>query len=86
MYGDDLRTLRSRVGLTQQRLASCLGLSVSAVQKWEAGARPKGAAVVLFEILADAVAASGESRVARALDLAGNDPVEAVKELARLAS
>lgn len=39
----EIKELRSRLGLTQEALARELGVSVSAVQKWEAGrASPRG--------------------------------------------
>lgn len=39
----EIKELRSRLGLTQEALARELGVSVSAVQKWEGGrATPRG--------------------------------------------
>lgn len=36
--GNNIRVLRQRKGLTQEQVASCLGVSYQAVSKWETGA------------------------------------------------
>ena len=36
--GSNIRTLRQRKGLTQEQVATCLGVSYQAVSKWETGA------------------------------------------------
>jgi DNA-binding transcriptional regulator YiaG len=43
MNPEQIKELRSKLGLTQEGLARELGVSVSAVQKWEGGrASPRG--------------------------------------------
>lgn len=37
MFADEMRCLRQKRGMTQQELAVLLGVSVSAIQKWERG-------------------------------------------------
>lgn len=37
MYGDEIRSLRLRAGMSQQELGSRLGVSAVAVGKWERG-------------------------------------------------
>ena len=40
MTPDELKEVRSRLGLTQTQLANELGVTLNAVQRWEAGDRP----------------------------------------------
>ena len=40
MTPDELKEVRSRLGLTQTQLANELGVTLNAVQRWEAGERP----------------------------------------------
>ncbi len=40
MTGEEFRTLRTRLGLTQQQLSERLGVTVGAVSRWEAESRP----------------------------------------------
>ena len=40
MTPDELKETRSRLGLTQTQLAQELGVTLNAVQRWEAGERP----------------------------------------------
>jgi len=43
MTADEIRELRKRLAMTQQQLSNRLGVSMSTVQKWEAGtAKPRG--------------------------------------------
>ena len=37
MSGDQIRRIRERIGLTQSRFATWLGVSLSSLQDWEAG-------------------------------------------------
>lgn len=43
MTADEVRELRRRLAMTQQQFSNKLGVSMSTVQKWEAGTtRPRG--------------------------------------------
>ena len=51
--GDDIVALRKFVGLTQQRFAEALGISVHTLRNWEQGRRwPEGPAIALLRIAA----------------------------------
>jgi putative transcriptional regulator len=51
--GEDITALRRFVGLTQERFAKALGISVGTLRNWEQGRRsPEGAAVALLRIAA----------------------------------
>ncbi len=67
-FGDpDVRAIRERYGLTQDKFASLMGISVKTLQNWEQGRRkPEGAARVLLQ-----VAAKHPEAV---LDVVGNKP------------
>ena len=39
--GESIRRLRKEAGFTQEQLAEALGVSVSAVHKWESGKLPR---------------------------------------------
>ena len=63
----DVRAIRERYGLTQDKFASLMGISVKTLQNWEQGRRkPEGAARVLLQ-----VAAKHPEAV---LDVVGNKP------------
>lgn len=84
MTGDDVRALRERCGMTQQRFSTALGISTSAVQKWEEGSiDPRGLSRVVLSIVAEATAKVGPEEVASAL-LSSGDPAEVLKAVARL--
>ena len=49
----DVRAIRARLHLTQDEMATLLGVSASGYRKWEQGARqPHGAARTLLKIMA----------------------------------
>jgi putative transcriptional regulator len=49
----DVRLLRERYGLTQEKFARLLGISVATLRNWEQGRRkPEGAARVLLHVAA----------------------------------
>ena len=51
--GEDVRALRRFVGLSQQRFAQALGISVHTLRNWEQGRRhPEGPALALLRIAA----------------------------------
>ena len=51
--GQDIAALRRFVGLTQERFASALGISVHTLRNWEQGRRtPEGPALALLRIAA----------------------------------
>ena len=51
--GEDIVALRRFVGLTQERFAAALGISVHTLRNWEQGRRsPDGPAVALLRIAA----------------------------------
>lgn len=53
LTGDDVRTIRQRLGLSQQQFAARFGFSVETIRNYEQGHRkPRGAARVLLQIIA----------------------------------
>jgi putative transcriptional regulator len=49
---DDIRTLRTRSGLTQAQFAATFGIGLGTLQKWERGERrPSGAAKSLLRVM-----------------------------------
>lgn len=51
--GEDVAMLRRFVGLTQERFALAMGISVHTLRNWEQGRRhPDGAAIALMKIAA----------------------------------
>ena len=51
--GDDVVALRRFLGLTQEQLASAMGISVHTLRNWEQGRRhPEGPALALLRIIA----------------------------------
>lgn len=51
--GDDIRQIRSRLGLSQSEFALLIGVSVATLQNWEQGRRhPEGPARALLRIAA----------------------------------
>lgn len=47
-----VRRIRKKVGLTQERFAAVLGVSVSGLRKWEQDQRrPHGAALTLLQVM-----------------------------------
>jgi putative transcriptional regulator len=53
LTGDDVRTIRQRLGLSQEQFAGRFGFSVDTVRNYEQGhRRPRGPARVLLQIIA----------------------------------
>lgn len=51
--GDDVAALRRFIGLSQERFASAVGISVHTLRNWEQGRRrPEGPAIALLRIAA----------------------------------
>jgi putative transcriptional regulator len=49
----DVREIRAHFGLTQERFANLIGISVGTLRNWEQGRRrPEGAARVLLQVAA----------------------------------
>ena len=49
----DVRTIREQYGLSQEKFASLIGISVATLRNWEQGRRkPEGAARVLLRVAA----------------------------------
>lgn len=49
--GPDVRAVRTKLGISQDRMAALLGTSTSGYRKWEQGQRrPSGAALTLLRI------------------------------------
>lgn len=69
-----LRTIRSKLNLTQAQLADRLGVSFATVNRWEGGAKPQKAALATITALAD------EARVA---DEHTADSAEAAAQVTR---
>ncbi|MBT4822682.1 MAG: helix-turn-helix transcriptional regulator [Lentisphaerae bacterium] len=60
-WGDLVRTLRDRLGLTQEQFASRLGVTFASVNRWENGhVTPSRLALRQIEDLARSMAAEGE--------------------------
>lgn len=52
MKPEQIKAIRSKLGLSQARLSTVLGVSVHAVRKWEQGQRkPGGAAITLLKAI-----------------------------------
>ena len=48
----DVKALRKKIGMTQERFASCFGISPATLRHWERGDRkPQGPALVLLNLL-----------------------------------
>ena len=58
MTPQEIKSLRSRLGLTQEAFAKVMGVSrIATVSEWENGSRnPSGSAVKLMELLEKSVA------------------------------
>ncbi len=49
----DVKTVRAKTGMTQEKFAETYGLSLSTLRKWEAGIRkPEGAAKAYLTVIA----------------------------------
>jgi len=48
----DVKAVREKTGMTQERFAACFGISPATLRHWERGDRtPRGAALVLLNLL-----------------------------------
>lgn len=48
----DVKSIRKKVGMTQQEFAAAFGISVSTLRHWERGdRRPRGPALVLLNVV-----------------------------------
>jgi DNA-binding transcriptional regulator YiaG len=56
LYGDEIRAIRQRLHLTQQRLADLLGVRRNSVTRWELGTLgiKRSALILLRRLAADA--------------------------------
>lgn len=77
-----VKSLRQRLGLTQQAFASLLGLSFVSVNKWEnGGSSPTGLSAVLLELLRNVLRLHSAQNVIRTLRAAGGAPLDVVRTL-----
>jgi DNA-binding transcriptional regulator YiaG len=78
-------TLRTKLGLTQQAFASLLGLSFTAVNRWEnRKAPPAGLGEVLLKLLDGALKCRKPEEVVRALRATDGSSVQIVRALVKL--
>lgn len=77
-----VKAMRQRLGLTQQALASLLGLSFVSVNKWEnGGSSPTGLSAVLLQLLESALRSHSPEEVTRSLRAAGGAALDVVRTL-----
>jgi transcriptional regulator with XRE-family HTH domain len=80
-----IRSLRKKLGLTQQAFASVLGFSFVSVNKWENdGSNPTGLSAVLLQLLDSALRLHPANAVIGALRAAGGAPLDVVRTLTAL--
>jgi transcriptional regulator with XRE-family HTH domain len=85
MPSSPVKTLRSKLDMTQQAFASLLGFSFVSVNKWEnGGSTPTGLSAVLLALLESALQTHPPLHVVRGLRSAGGDPLAVVRTLAEL--
>lgn len=85
MTPQEVKQIRTALGLSQQAFASLLGLSFVSVNKWEnGGSAPTGLSAVLLELLKNAVRRRGAVQVVAKLRPLGGAPVEVIRLLTRL--
>lgn len=85
MEAREVRSLRKKLGLTQQAFASLLGFSFVSVNKWEnEGSSPTGLSAVLLQLLGSALRSHSADAVVGALRAAGGAPLDIVRTLAAL--
>lgn len=78
-------TLRTKLGLTQQAFASLLGLSFTAVSRWEnLKVPPTGLSEVLLELLEGALKCNRPEEVVRALRATDGRSIQIVRALVTL--
>lgn len=80
-----VKSLRTKLGMTQQAFASLLGLSFVSVNKWEnGGSTPTGLSAVLLSLLESALQRHSPTVVVTALRRAGDVPLDVVRVLTEL--
>jgi len=85
MRSPPVKTLRAKLGLTQQAFASLLGFSFVSVNKWEnGGSTPTGLSAVLLSLLESALRVHPPAHVIQSLRNAGGDPLSVVRILTDL--
>lgn len=85
MSSPSVKSLRSKLGMTQQAFASLLGFSFVSVNKWEnGGSTPTGLSAVLLSLLESALGAHSPSIVVKALRGAAGVPLDVVRVLTEL--
>lgn len=85
MTPQEVKKIRTTLGLSQQAFASLLGLSFVSVNKWEnGGSAPTGLSAVLLELLRNALQRRGVARVVARLRPLGGVPLEVIRTLTAL--
>jgi transcriptional regulator with XRE-family HTH domain len=85
MSSEQVRALRSRLGLSQQKFAALLGFTFVSVNRWENGStRPSLTSAALLEILEGALAVRPVGEVLTELRNARGEVIEVVRRLVRL--
>lgn len=85
MRSPAVKTLRTKLGMTQQAFASLLGFSFVSVNKWEnGGSTPTGLSAVLLSLLESALRVHPPTHVTQSLRGAGGDPLTVVRILTDL--
>jgi ribosome-binding protein aMBF1 (putative translation factor) len=84
VMGNEIRVLRSKLGLSRAHLARFLGVSEATVVRWEAEAaitEPKGLQAVLLQTLVDAANTEPTAEVGRMVRSCGVDHRKALRSL-----
>lgn len=85
MTSSSVKSLRTKLGMTQQAFASLLGLSFVSVNKWEnGGSTPTGLSAVLLSLLKSALRTHSPTTVVTALRRAAGVPLDVVRVLTAL--
>lgn len=85
MTSPSVKTLRTKLGMTQQTFASLLGLSFVSVNKWEnGGSTPTGLSAVLLSLLESALRRHPPTAVVTELRRAAGVPLDIVRALTEL--
>ena len=85
MTSSSVKSLRAKLGMTQQAFASLLGLSFVSVNKWEnGGSTPTGLSAVLLSLLKSALRTHAPTTVVTALRRAAGVPLDVVRVLTEL--
>jgi DNA-binding transcriptional regulator YiaG len=85
MPSPSVKSLRAKLGMTQQAFASLLGLSFVSVNKWEnGGSTPTGLSAVLLSLLESALRRHSPTAVVTALRRAAGVPLDVVRVLTEL--